>query len=99
MKETLEERVARLERWVLWFDPFLAYEISKEKNMVAKSKKVSKGVKKSKTKSPTIKTRTGMRGGSVSGAYRECGVCHKTGHNARSHEPGAKLALPPAKRR
>ncbi len=60
--------------------------------MVAKSKK-------SKTKSPTVKTRTGLRGGSVPGAYRECGVCHKTGHNARSHEPGAKLALPPAKRR
>lgn len=65
-----------------------------------KKKTVSKGAKASgydalgrrKTKTPTVKSRKGMKGGSVAGAYRECGVCHKTGHNARSHKPGGKLA-------
>jgi hypothetical protein len=57
----------------------------KEKKMVAKSKK-------SKTKTPTVRSRKGMRGGSVAGAPRVCGVCRKSGHNSRSHEPGGKLA-------
>jgi hypothetical protein len=56
--------------------------------------KSKKGVKtgKSKTKTPTVRSRKGMRGGSVAGAPRVCGVCRKSGHNSRSHEPGGKLA-------
>jgi len=61
-----------------------------------KSKKALESVApkalKAKTKTPSRATRKGMRGGSVPGTYRECGVCHKTGHNARSHGPGGKLA-------
>ena len=56
---------------------------------IAKKPGVKTG--KAKTKAPTVKSRTGMRGGSVPGAKRACGVCRKSGHNARSHQPGGKL--------
>ena len=59
--------------------------------MVAKSKK-------SKTKTPTIKTRTGMRGGSVSGADRECGAATRRG-TTLGVTSRVQTALPPAKRR
>ena len=54
-------------------------------------KVVVKGVK-AKTKTPTVKSRKGQRGGSVAGTARTCSTCHKPGHNARSHYPGGKLA-------
>jgi len=47
--------------------------------------------KATKTKSTKTATRKGMRGGSVPGGSRKCGVCGKRGHNMRSHEPGGKL--------
>ena len=55
---------------------------------------MKKKTKKSATKTKSVKTATrrGKRGGSVAGSGpRECGVCHKLGHNRRSHEPGGKL--------
>ena len=87
-KASLEDRVASLEAMTQWFLKAVQLWLAlppMEKNMVAKSKKT-------KTKSPTIKSRQGMRGGSVPGAHRVCGVCNKPGHNARSHYPGGKLA-------
>jgi hypothetical protein len=55
--------------------------------MVKSKKKSTK-----KTKSVKSANRKGKRGGSVAGSGpRECGVCHKLGHNRRSHEPGGKL--------
>jgi len=53
-----------------------------------------KSKKKSKAKTKAVKTasRKGARRGSVAGSGpRECGVCHKLGHNRRSHEPGGRL--------
>ena len=46
---------------------------------------------KRQKKSTRTESRKGKRGGSVGGAPRECGVCHKLGHNRRSHLPGGKL--------
>ncbi len=49
-----------------------------------------------KAKSKTVKTvkvgaRKIVRISSTGGAPRECGVCHRLGHNRRSHERGGKL--------
>lgn len=54
----------------------------------------TKTKKKTAPKAKVVKTasRKGKRGGSVAGlGPRQCGVCHKRGHNKRSHEPGGKL--------
>jgi hypothetical protein len=58
--------------------------------MAPNKKKIKKTAPKTKT--PSLATRKGKRGGSVPGAPRACSVCGKSGHNARSHEPGGKLA-------
>ena len=60
--------------------------------MSPKTKKTP-GVKtgKSKTKSPTVKSR--KVAGPIAGiGSRMCSTCGKKGHNARSHYPGGKLA-------
>lgn len=49
-----------------------------------KSKKTA--AKKTKAKTPSRATRQGM-----SRPPRPCSVCHKTGHNARSHKPGGRF--------
>ena len=63
-----------------------------------KMKKSSKSepVKSTRVKNKTVKTvkvgaRKIVRISSTGGAPRECGVCHKLGHNRRSHEPGGRL--------
>lgn len=56
------------------------------------SKKATKKVAAPKKVATKTKTPKGLRGGSVPGAKRVCGVCSKSGHNARSHKPGGRLA-------
>lgn len=48
---------------------------------------------KSKKKVAKKKAPRSGRGGSVAGkGPRKCAVCHKRGHNKRSHAPGGRLA-------
>ena len=59
-----------------------------------KMKKTASKKVETKAKKKTVRTeaRKGQRGGSTGGGPRECGVCHKLGHNRRSHGPGGKLS-------
>ena len=48
---------------------------------------------KKKTKKSTTKTKTTRKTANlISAAPRKCSVCGKRGHNARSHDPGGRLA-------
>ena len=65
--------------------------MTKSKAVKKSAPKKTKTNTKQKTKSVKTANRAGLRGGSVGGEPRECSVCHKLGHNRRSHEPGGKL--------
>ncbi len=52
----------------------------KSKDMSRKKKENKTAARKAPKKAP------------AKGDARECGVCHKLGHNARSHAPGGRLA-------
>jgi hypothetical protein len=60
-----------------------------------KTPKRSKASKKKGSKENVImskKKKSALKKKPSKGDSRECGVCHKLGHNARSHAPGGRLA-------
>ena len=65
------------------------------KSKILKTPKRSKASKKKGSKENVImskKKKSALKKKPSKGDSRECGVCHKLGHNARSHALGGRLA-------